>query len=93
MTRFTTRVELHNADSDDYERLHDAMKAKGFSRLITDSEGKKYHLPTAEYNYDGNLELQAVLDRAKSAADTTGLKHSILTTESAGRRWSNLKSA
>ena len=91
MTRFTTRVELHNADSDDYEKLHDAMKANGFSRFVTDSEGNQYHLPTAEYNFVGTAALDEVLSKAKAAAKQTGLDNEIIVTESNGRRWSNLK--
>ena len=28
MTNYTTRVELHGADEDEYEALHDAMEAE-----------------------------------------------------------------
>lgn len=55
MARFTTRVELHYADDDDYETLHAAMEDEGFYRTITSDDGIAYHLPTAEYNRDGNL--------------------------------------
>jgi hypothetical protein len=35
MTNYTTRVELHGADEDEYEALHDAMEAEGFDVTIT----------------------------------------------------------
>ncbi len=35
MAAFTTRVELHSAGYEDYETLHAAMEAEGFSRTIT----------------------------------------------------------
>ena len=90
---YTTRVELHYANDNDYETLHTAMKREGFSRFITSSEGTRYHLPTAEYNYKGDLTLDQVLAAAKRAADTTGLTNAVLVTESDGRRWSGLKAA
>lgn len=93
MPRFTTRVELHNGDADDYETLHGAMERQGFSRTISNGDGVSYQLPTAEYNFDGNETKGSILDKAKKAADSTGLEHSILVTESAGRTWSGLDNA
>lgn len=89
--QYTTRVELHYATDDDYESLHDAMAREGFSRQITSNDGVTYHLPTAEYNYEGNRSRSQVLDAAKRAANTTGLKYAVLVTESDGRTWSGLQ--
>jgi hypothetical protein len=91
MARFTTRVELHNADSDDYEDLHKYMGEKGFSRTITSENGTKYHLPSAEYNREANVTIETVLEDAKTAAGRTKRDYEILVTESAGRKWQNLK--
>lgn len=93
MTNFTTRVELHNADEDDYETLHEAMEAEGFTRTIRNSDDKLLHLPTAEYNYSGNSTRSVVLDKAKSAAKKTNCAYEVLVTESAGRTWYNLSDA
>jgi len=90
---YTTRVELHYANDNDYETLHAAMKREGFSRFIASGDGVRYHLPTAEYNYQGDRTLDQVLAAAKRAAETTGLKYAALVTESDGRRWSGLKAA
>ena len=49
MTQFTVRVELHEADWDDYDVLHAEMRKEGFSTTITGSDGKTFELPTAEY--------------------------------------------
>jgi hypothetical protein len=93
MTGFTTRVELHDADDDDYENLHDAMEARGFTRNIEGSSGTVYKLPPAEYNYEGNVTKKQVLEKAEKAAETTGLKYSVLVTESNGRTWNHLEKA
>jgi hypothetical protein len=90
--RYTTRVELHDATWSDYETLHSAMAAKGFSRQITSDDGATYDLPTAEYNYEGTTPLDQVLEKAKTAAATTGRKYSVLVTESKARKWHNLSS-
>lgn len=93
MAQFTVRVELHDADLDEYEVLHGAMEGNGFSRLITSRDGDLYHLPWAEYDCQGSLTNAQVLKSAKAAADITGKKYAILLTESSGRSWYGLKRA
>lgn len=90
MATFTTRVELHYANDDDYETLHAAMEKEGFSRTVVSDDGITYHLPTAEYNRSGNLTRKQVLDSAKKASVKTGRSYSVLVTESRGRTWHNL---
>jgi hypothetical protein len=93
MPRSTTRIELHDADEDDYENLHDAMAKEGFSRFISDSEGKKYHLPTAEYNSEAYDDKDEALKAAKRAAKAIGFNNDnfeVLVTMSDGRTWYNL---
>jgi hypothetical protein len=95
MTNYTVRVELHDADDDDYANLHTAMEDQGFVRWIEDSDGSKDRLPTAEYNMAKTaLDRSAVLERAKSAANSVKSKPTpwIFVTQSAGRSWSGLKS-
>lgn len=92
MARYTTRIELHDADGEDYDQLHAEMKKEGFSRVIkADADGTWYHLPLAEYNLETDLELDAVLASAESAAGRTGCKYEALVTKSEGRRWSGLR--
>jgi hypothetical protein len=91
MAKFTTRVELHSATYSDYETLHAAMERRGFSRQIAADDGKTYNLPTAEYNRDGNLTREQVLDSAKDAAAETGKSFAVLVTESKARTWVGLE--
>ena len=90
MAKFTVGVELHDAEPEDYERLHELMENAGFSRTIRASNGTLYQLPTAEYNVEGNYDIDGVLRSAVSAANLTGRNHGILVTESAGRKWQGL---
>ncbi len=92
MASFTVRVELHNADSDDYENLHQQMEAAGFSRTIVTTSGEVYHLPNAEYSYTGNKETEYVRDLARDTAKRVKANPAILVTKSDGtRRWSGLE--
>lgn len=90
MARYTVRVELHKANSDDYETLHEYMKQEGFLRYITDEDGAKHQLPTAEYNISSKGDKRTVLNKAKQAASRTGKRYMVLVTESDGRTWYNL---
>lgn len=88
--RFTTRVLLHNAESEDYENLHEFMEAEGFTRTIISDSGIEYHLPDAEYNLIGNYTGDTVRTMAKAAANKTKKKNAVLVTPSNGRHWSGL---
>lgn len=93
MTNFMVRIELHDADDDDYAALHTAMERQGFVRWV---QGKvsRDRLPTAEYNMaDTALERAEVLVRAKKAAKSTKPRPTpwIIVTELAGRTWSGLE--
>lgn len=92
MEKFTTRVELHNIEGGAlYEKLHEEMEKEGFSRIIKDNEGIKYHLPNAEYNKIGDFTREQVLNSAKRACNKVIDDYSILVTESNGRTWHNLE--
>jgi hypothetical protein len=93
MASFTTRVELHGATYSDYETLHAAMDAEGFSRKIKSDDGTVYHLPTAEYNRIGELTRAQVLAAAKRAAAKTNKRYAVLVTESVARTWEGLEKA
>lgn len=91
MAQFTTRVELHNADWNDYVQLHAQMKRQGFSQTIRSDDGKVYELPPAEYDYSGSVTRADVLAKAKTAAGAVKPSYAVLVTESNGRTWSGLK--
>lgn len=93
MAQFTVRIELHQAQWDDYETLHGAMERQGFSRQITSDTGNCYDMPWAEYNGTAALTSMQVLDAAQVAANSTGKKNAILVTEAASRAWRGLRKA
>jgi hypothetical protein len=88
MSNFSTRVELHNARSaEDYQMLHDEMAKDGFWRTIRfEGDSTVYQLPTAEYNFSGDVDVDHVRDLAKKAATRTGKTFSILVTKADGGR-------
>lgn len=90
MNRFTVRVELYEADSNDYDVLHKEMLKRKFYRTIV-LNGIEYKLPDAEYNKVGNFNSKEILALTISAAEIVGKKFSVMITQSAGRRFHNLE--
>ncbi|HAZ4812037.1 TPA: hypothetical protein J5T73_000193 [Enterobacter cloacae] len=94
MTNYTVRVELHDADSDDYDKLHDEMRKQGFSKRIKIGDDT-WELPTAEYSLiQTGTNSASVLAKAEAAANLVQPrpKPSILVTSSEfARKFSGLK--
>jgi hypothetical protein len=93
LNSFTTRVELHGADWDDYVKLHQEMAKYGFSRTITSDVGNAYQMPPAEYDYVGTASRSDVLAYAKAAASSVKSSYAVLVTEAVGRTWYGLEAA
>jgi hypothetical protein len=90
MARFITRVELHQADYDDYETLHSAMETEGFEQTITTADDVTYHLPTAEYYCETGITRREVPGAAERAAAKTQRKFAVLITQANGITWRGL---
>ena len=86
MSLFLVRVELHYAGDADYQTLHAAMKNLGFSQIIV-QDRVQYYLPTAEYAISSSLDVSAIRDLAKRAANSTGRTSWIIAVQSAGMAW------
>ena len=91
MARFTVRVELHRGTWEDYVLLHQLMASRGMHDVIADTDGTKYKLPPAEYNYVGDATRDQVLESARSAAVNVATSYAVLVTEAVGRSWHGLQ--
>jgi len=91
MAKYTVRIVLHDADSDDYDELYEAMDEEGFSDEIASNAGKTYKMPDGEYDISGSLEIDDVLKKAKNAASKTRKKFAVLVTQSSKRTWDGLE--
>ncbi|EPC6045131.1 type V toxin-antitoxin system endoribonuclease antitoxin GhoS [Serratia marcescens] len=93
MTSFTVRIELHDADSSDYDELHKKMEAGGFNTTIAGKNGT-YKLPPAEYDYSSSSEsCEQVRDKAYDIAKKVKKSPSVLVSEVVRRCWNNLEDA
>ncbi|GAA5100874.1 hypothetical protein GCM10023210_39820 [Chryseobacterium ginsengisoli] len=93
MAKFIIRVELHNANYQDYETLHDSMYKEGFSKTIQDELTKEwFNLPTAEYYYENALidDYNIIIDKVKIAANKTNKIFGIVVTKAIVVRWEGL---
>lgn len=92
MASFTVRVEMQNADWDDYESLHKKMAAKKYYRQVEATSGKTYQLPDAEYVHTcSTKDESAVADEVKAVADSVKKSSRVLVTKSSGRAIRGLK--
>ncbi|WP_157650750.1 hypothetical protein [Burkholderia ubonensis] len=71
MAEFFTRVELHDEQKGDYDKLHEQMGIRGFARtvIVDDTE---CHLPDATYVISGTGTAQGVNDLAREAVNAIG---------------------
>jgi Endoribonuclease GhoS len=90
MSKYMIRVELHRASPSDYEILHAAMEAGGFSRTIRNADGVTYRLPTAEYIAVSALTVDQLRALAAQAAWQTGTTASVVVVEYNAVAWSGL---
>lgn len=86
MASFTTRVELHQASSQDYDNLHAAMAREGFSREIVAADGNWYQLPTAEYDRSAEMTIEQISSSAQTAANSIGKTYGLFITETMTKR-------
>lgn len=90
MAKFSIRVELHNATRMDYAKLADSLRRFGIVDTIVGDNGIRYRLPPAEYNYEGEANIQDVQSAAQAAADGVSCSNAIYTSEATCRQWSGL---
>lgn len=90
MAWFVTRVELHDADYQDYTALHAYMASQGYTTTIRGSDGKTYQLPPAEYHLDGAYTRDQALEKAKRAAQRTRQRFAVIVNETVGSSWVGL---
>ncbi|MET0395019.1 MAG: hypothetical protein ABW019_17875, partial [Chitinophagaceae bacterium] len=77
MARFTTTIQLHNADESDYTLLDTVLAKSSFRGVRKKKPGQADNLPDKrEYNRDGNVTIQDVTDAVVKAAAGTGKKYS-----------------
>ena len=96
MSNFTTRIELFDgAVNEDYDKLNEEMAKQGFRKRVQMPGQPVYQLPTGEYNFNEDFySATQVVEMAKTAANTTGKKFSVLVTKADGNReWYNLEVA
>jgi hypothetical protein len=91
VSSYLTRVELHGATYDDYEHLHKAMKAKGFTLTIRSGDGTLYRLPPAEYDISTTASGEQVRAGAQQAAESTGRNHAVVVVRYDCAWWSGLQ--
>ncbi len=74
------RVELKGyATEMEYQKLHQEMSKRGFSRMIRGNDNRNYTLPPAEY-YAPNVDSARACQIGREAAMATGKSHEVIAT-------------
>ena len=82
MANFTVRLLLLDASYDNFLNIHLAMKNAKFKTTILDSNnGKEYHMPAAEYTFEGDYNKLQVIDLIKKITEANNIKCEIFVTE------------
>jgi hypothetical protein len=85
MIQFTVRIELHDANWEQYTKLNEKMFQHGFTNSTTEKDSEQT-LPV-EYNYNGIVTKKQVLQKAKTIAASIVNKYAVLVTKSNGLTW------
>ena len=91
MSAFNTRIELHDANYQDYEDLHSNKAQEGYKTSIRSDNGTTYHLPTAEYNLIADCTRDEAIEKTKRAAQKTGKRFAAVVSEYTGCSWVGLE--
>jgi len=96
MPRYTVRVELvQNAKSkkeagpDDYLKVREVLAGAGFLHTVTDSDGKIYELPPAEYRGSREESRPEVANMVRTLINEIWTPNRVLVTEGL-LHWSGL---
>jgi hypothetical protein len=87
MSLINTRIELHQANYQDYVNLHSYMAQEGYKTTIRGDNSSTYHLPTAEYNLVANCTIAQALDKAQRAAQKTRKRFAAVVSEYTSCSW------
>jgi hypothetical protein len=87
MAKFTTRIALRDATTEDYEKLDAAMLEEGFTKTLKSSDNGIFILPAGEYNMEVDADIKEIYLLAEKLANATGRKNWILTSETINRMW------
>jgi hypothetical protein len=91
MANYLASVELYVAKPEDYQRLLQSMRQRGFLSEITGEDGATYQLPAGTYLVSGSSAMPHVaLSAAVDAANETGKQAAVMVTDWQSARWSGL---
>lgn len=74
MADYLVRVELFDADGEDYEKLHEAMQSIGFRKTIQAPVSKVRKLPTGTYVGASTSEVSDIRDAVRRISDPLSSK-------------------
>ena len=88
MATYLARVELHRADPEHYEQLHERMSSIGFERTIPHGDGSNNQLPDGTYISEKGGDIAEIRNLISSYSDRlTGVRASVFVCEIGDCAW------
>ena len=91
MALFTIRVELQGAQPQHYTNLLNAFAQVGVGDVLSAENGTKWKLPTGQYAYVGNENMEQVVNAVKSIANSVLATNAVLVTQADSVSWNGLE--
>ncbi|MEO6549256.1 MAG: hypothetical protein ABIN94_14740 [Ferruginibacter sp.] len=82
MAKFTTTIQLQDADDKDYETLQKEMETQHFRSEMNTFNSQPYNTGKAVFGLDGNYTIYEVNKAVFKAAAKTGKKYSFFVVKS-----------
>lgn len=90
MTWYAIRIELHNANAEDYQTLHDILDVVEIVRTITSDQGTEYQLPTGMYFTESDRNIDEILSLVKNLAAVARPNPEVFVVETSSMKWTGL---
>lgn len=69
MPSYMVRVELKNANGEDYNELHEKLGALGLARSVIGNDGASYEMPTGTYYGKSDLSTGSLRERVSTLSN------------------------
>ncbi|MDB5201779.1 MAG: hypothetical protein JWQ27_1188 [Ferruginibacter sp.] len=87
MAKYTIRIELREAEPNDYTLLEAGMLTEGFRSTIGSTDGGIFKLPFGTYNMETPAGIDEVYKLAEKVANSTEKGNWVIISEAINRRW------
>lgn len=93
MIRFMIRIDLQDAEADEYDHIHARLESAGLTKILEPRRNARYFLPRGQYIYSSNDagdDAMSVMSNIKALVGETDRKLSVIVCQFSWSAWSGL---